>query len=301
MQRLIALLLLACATTLALATPSASLTGEAINTNCPVMKGAIDGKTFVEYDGHSIGFCCPGCDSKFLAWDKSKKDAFVKASLAAQTAANATKALPAPDEPYTLSTCPVSGKKLGSMGEPVAVEADGSQVLLCCKGCKKSFEADTAKFMKAVNEALAAEQKPYYPMDTCVVSGEPLTEKDKDIAQDVLIGNRLFRVCCKSCIKALRKEPGKYLAELDAAVIKAQAKGYPLKTCIVRTKSKLGSMGKPTQKVLGNRLVQFCCAGCEPAFDENPRRYIQALEAAWSAKREAAEKRTPSKGLRSDK
>ena len=97
-----------------------------------------------------------------------------------------------------------------------------------------------------------------------------------------MIGNRLFRVCCRSCIKAVRKDPGKFLAELDAAVIKEQAKHYPLSTCIVRDKSKLGSMGDPVQRVVGNRLVQFCCKGCEPAFNEDPSKLIASLDAAWA-------------------
>ena len=287
MQKLLTILLLACAAALSLASAqSISVDDKAINADCPIGKEAIDGKTFADYDGHTIGFCCPGCDKKFAAWSKDKKDAFVEASLASQDAgakkAAAKEAVAAPNEPYTLATCPVSGEKLGSMGEPIVLEADGSQVKLCCKGCTKSFKADTEKYMKVVREGIAAQQLPYYPLETCVVSGEPLTEDGKDIAEDVVIGNRLFRVCCKSCIKALRKDSGKYLAELDAAVIKEQAKHYPLETCIVRDKSKLGSMGDPVQRVVGNRLVQFCCKGCEPAFNEAPAKFIATLDAAWA-------------------
>jgi len=298
MQKLLTLAFVLFAATAAFASLRMPASGDAINAKCPIMKGPIDGATFVEYDGHSIGFCCPGCDSKFLAWDKSKKDEFVKASLAAQGAKKEAKPLAAPNEPYTLSTCPVSGKELGSMGEPITVEADGSQVQLCCKGCTKRFEANTAKYMEAVNEALALQQMPYYPLETCLVSGEPLTEKGKDTGENVIIGNRLFRVCCKMCIKKLRKDPGKYLAKLDAAVLKAQTKDYPLETCVVRTKSKLGSMGDPVQRVVGNRLVQFCCKGCEPAFEKTPREHIEALDAAWSKQRKESDAKGKASGSR---
>ena len=287
MQKLLTILVLACAAALSLASAqSVSLDDKAINKECPIGKEATDGKTFAEYDGHQIGFCCPGCDKKFAAWSKDKKDAFVKASLASQDS-GAKKAadkevVAAPNEPYTLDTCPVSGEKLGSMGEPIVLEADGSQVKLCCKACVKKFKADTDKYMKAVRKDIAAQQLPYYPLETCVVTGEPLVEDDKDIAVDVVIGNRLFRVCCKSCIKDLHKEPGKYLVKLDAAVIKAQAEHYPLTTCLVQGKSKLGSMGDPVQRVVGNRLVQFCCKGCEPAFNEEPAKFIAVLDAAWA-------------------
>ena len=288
MQKLLTVLLLACAAAFSLASAqTVPLDDKAINADCPIGKEAIDGKTFTKYDGHTIGFCCPGCDKRFDSWSKDKKDAFVKASLASQEdgakKGKDNKKLAAPNEPYTLATCPVSGEKLGSMGEPIVLEADGSQVKLCCKGCTKKFKADTAKYMEGVREAIAAQQLPYYPLETCLVSGESLTEDGKDIAENVVIGNRLFRVCCKSCVKAVRKDPGKFLAELDAAVIKEQAKHYPLSTCLVRSKSKLGSMGDPVQRVVGNRLVQFCCKGCEPAFNEEPAKFLASLDAAWAA------------------
>jgi hypothetical protein len=57
---------------------------------------------------------------------------------------------------------------------------------------------------------------------------------------------------------------------------------YPLSTCIVRTKSKLGSISDPVQRVVGNRLVQFCCNSCAPKFDKNPAKYIAVLDAAWA-------------------
>lgn len=287
MQKLLTILLLVCAATVSLASAqSTTLDDKAINKECPIGKEAIDGKTFADYDGHKIGFCCGGCDKKFAAWSTDKKDAFVKASLAAQDAGEKKPAdketVAAPNEPYTLATCPVSGEKLGSMGDPIVLEADGSEVKLCCKGCVKQFKADTAKYMEVVREGIAAQQLPYYPLDTCVVSGEPLSEDGKDIAVDVVVGNRLFRVCCKSCVKTVHKDAGKYLATLDAAVIKSQAEHYPLSTCLVRDKSKLGSMGDPVQRVVGNRLVQFCCGGCEPKFNAEPAKFLAVLDAAWA-------------------
>ena len=286
MHKLLTLLVLACAATLAFASTSLTTPDEAINKLCPIGKEAIDGKTFAEYDGHRLGFCCPGCDNKFLSWSKDKKDAFVRESLAAQGAevvkSGGEESVAAPNEPYTLATCPVSGKKLGSMGDPLVLKTDGGEIKLCCKGCVKRFDADTEKYTGVVHEGIAAQQMPYYPLENCVISGEPLTEDGKDIAVNVVIGNRLFRVCCDSCIKAVRKKPGKHLATLDAAVIKSQAKHYPLKTCIVREKSKLGSMGAPSQLVVGNRLVQFCCKGCEPKFIEGQAKFIAVLDAAWA-------------------
>jgi len=37
------------------------------NENCPVMGGDVDGKTYTEWRGLRVGFCCPGCDGDFHA------------------------------------------------------------------------------------------------------------------------------------------------------------------------------------------------------------------------------------------
>jgi YHS domain-containing protein len=54
---------------------------------------------------------------------------------------------------YPLTTCPVSGEKLGEHGKPVKVSHEGTDVYLCCKSCKKDFEKEPAKFAKAVKDA----------------------------------------------------------------------------------------------------------------------------------------------------
>lgn len=36
-------------------------------TLCPVMDAPIDKKYFVEYQGKTVYFCCPGCEEQFLA------------------------------------------------------------------------------------------------------------------------------------------------------------------------------------------------------------------------------------------
>jgi YHS domain-containing protein len=55
--------------------------------------------------------------------------------------------------PDKLTTCPVSGEKLGDMGKPVVFEYKGQEVKLCCKGCKPDFDKDPAKYMKKIREA----------------------------------------------------------------------------------------------------------------------------------------------------
>jgi YHS domain-containing protein len=116
---------------------------------------------------------------------------------------------------YPLDTCPVSGKKLGSMGEPVDYLHDGRLVRFCCKGCIKRFQAEPEKYLEKLDAAAFAKQKKDYPLDTCVVSGEKLGSMGEPV--DYLHDGRLVRFCCKGCIKGFHKDPEKFLKKLDAA------------------------------------------------------------------------------------
>ena len=59
---------------------------------------------------------------------------------------------------YPLTTCVVSGEKLGEMGKPVIVKHEGREVQLCCKDCVKDFTKDPAKFLKKLDEAEKAKK-----------------------------------------------------------------------------------------------------------------------------------------------
>jgi len=65
--------------------------------------------------------------------------------MAATVSTNAT--------PDLLKTCPVSGEKLGEMGKPLVFTYKDQEVKLCCKGCKKDFDKDPAKYIKLIRAA----------------------------------------------------------------------------------------------------------------------------------------------------
>jgi len=50
-------------------------------------------------------------------------------------------------KPYTSDKCIVTGKKLGSMGDPVTVVHNGQEVKFCCKPCIAKFNANPAKYL----------------------------------------------------------------------------------------------------------------------------------------------------------
>ncbi len=55
---------------------------------------------------------------------------------------------------YPLTTCLISGEKLGAHGEPYTFTKDGQEVKLCCKSCLEDFEKDAAKLMPKIKAAL---------------------------------------------------------------------------------------------------------------------------------------------------
>jgi len=113
-----------------------------VNDICPIGKEPIvPSAGTIEHEGSTVGFCCPGCDEAFLAWDDERKDEFVTLWTAQRghgqdhTAndddSSATSAAsPGPSYPYTLPDCPVGGP-LGSMGDPVVKVYDNREVRFC--------------------------------------------------------------------------------------------------------------------------------------------------------------------------
>jgi hypothetical protein len=60
-------------------------------------------------------------------------------------------AKPVPDK---LTTCPVSGEKLGGdMGKPYVFIYKGQEVKLCCPMCKKEFTKNPDKFIAKIRAA----------------------------------------------------------------------------------------------------------------------------------------------------
>jgi YHS domain-containing protein len=186
-------------------------------------------------------------------------------------------------EPYTLSTCPVSGENLGSMGDAIVKVYDGREVRFCCDSCVVAYEKDPAKYLAKIDEMIVAQQMPFYPLTNCVVNpGDPLDiEGAHDVSVRYIYYNRLVRFCCDGCTGKFEKNPEKFLAVIDEAVIEQQSKDYPLTTCVI-SGEKLGGMGKTIDKVYANRLVRLCCAGCVEEFESDPVKYFRQIDAARS-------------------
>jgi YHS domain-containing protein len=59
-----------------------------------------------------------------------------------------------PPTPDQLTTCPVSGEKLGGdMGAPYVFTYKGQEIKLCCPHCKKEFDKNPDKYVALIRAA----------------------------------------------------------------------------------------------------------------------------------------------------
>lgn len=179
-------------------------------------------------------------------------------------------------EPYPLTTCPITGKKLGSMGEPIVKVYGGREVRFCCGGCPPKFEKDLAASMAKVDEKIIKDQGPLYPLKTSVVTGKDLPAKPFEF----VFNNRLVRLGAESEKADFVKDAPKFLGELDKAVIAAQSKDYPITKCPVGGDALGGDMGKPVDMVLAGRLIRLCCKDCKGDVEKDPAKFIAMVDAA---------------------
>lgn len=190
---------------------------------------------------------------------------------------------------YALDTCPVSGQKLGSMGDPVVKEYDHDgakrEVRFCCPPCIETFEKDKEKHFTEIDKKLIEQQKSHYPLKECIVSGRSLEGSDSVV--DHIHEGRLVRFCCLNCPRRFKADPDRYMVRLDEAIIKQQRENYPLDTCVV-AEAQLGSMGEPDEVIVGGTLVRFCCAGCRGGFKDNPVKHLATIREAWIKQHESA-------------
>ena len=78
------------------------------------------------------------------------------------------------------------------------------------------------------------------------------------------------------------------VSEKDAAWAAKERANYPLDVC-VSSDEKLGSMGKSPEYIYRvdgkpDRLVVFCCAGCDEDFLKDPVKHLAKIDAAAKSK-----------------
>ncbi len=182
-------------------------------------------------------------------------------------------------DPYPLTTCPVSGEKLGAMGEPVIKVIDGREFRFCCLSCPPKFEKDPGKYLGRVDDQIIQDQLRLYPLDASVVSGKKLGDEAKPF--DFVYRNRLIRLANEAEKAEFLAKASDYMAKLDKSVASLQGEHYPLKACVVDSMT-LGN--NPAEFVADGRLIRVCNQKDREAFTKDPARFLTTLDEAWKVK-----------------
>jgi hypothetical protein len=99
--------------------------------------------------------------------------------------------------------CPVSGKKLGSMGDPIKVQVGKETLFLCCKGCAR--QEIKPKYWATIHANFAKAQR------VCPVMEQTLPKNPKW----TIVEGQIVFVCCPPCTKKIAANPQKYLRAVD--------------------------------------------------------------------------------------
>jgi hypothetical protein len=163
----------------------------------------------VVHEGRQVRFCCQGCVPKFNAEPAKFFKIIDNKIIEVQKAS------------YPLDTCVLSGEKLDDKAKSFVV--NNRLVRVCCGGCVKKIKAKVPeKMFMEIDKAIIKAQASKYPLENCVISGEPLGSMGP--AKNVVVGNTLVKVCCKGCISKVALDPAKYIQMLKAAP-KGDSKG----------------------------------------------------------------------------
>jgi len=110
-----------------------------INDVCPILDNPIPANApTVEWSGHTIGFCCPGCDTDFLAWPDEKKQAFVARFVSAVSAEPSDEVTRSGDGPIN-DLCPILGGEVPP--DAATVTWNGHIIGFCCPPCEADWKA----------------------------------------------------------------------------------------------------------------------------------------------------------------
>jgi len=215
-------------------------------------------------------FSIPTLQSRFL-----KLTALALLVTGVTTSAMAEKEITG--DPYSLSTCPVSGEIIEPDSEAITHNHNGREIRFCCDDCVKEYKVNPKQYVKTIDNKMTQNQLPYYPFGSCVVSGKTFTRDNKPI--NYIHHNRLVLLADKESVGKFKKSPGQYLKKLDEAVIEQQKENYPIENCPI-SGMKLGSMGEPVDMVIANHLVRLCCDGCVKTVRKNAPMYIATIDEA---------------------
>lgn len=167
---------------------------------CPISGkelGSMGDAIVKTYEGREVRFCCEGCPKAFekdLAASLQKLDAKMIEAQAAN---------------YPEAKCINSGADLKEGGVSFIV---GNRLFkTCCDKCKAKVQAEPVAFFEKLDKAVIEAQSASYASDKCPLSGEALGDEQVQI----VVANKLVKLCCESCKKGVEKNPADVLSKVN--------------------------------------------------------------------------------------
>lgn len=173
-------------------------------TRCVISDSVLDRKAEVfDDDGREIRVCCEKCVDEFNE-ERDSRVVEIDEKIVEQQG-----------EYYPLDKCVVDAKPGEGFGL-LDVVFRNRLFRVCRKECQKKLEKTPEKYFIRLDRAVIEEQKPDYPLTTCVVSGKMLGKE----AIDHVVANQLVRLKDSDQLERFDQTPGKYLEELRKAARK---------------------------------------------------------------------------------
>lgn len=160
--------------------------------------GSMGEPIVMEVDGREVRLCCAGCRPR-IEKDPAKYLSSVDEKMVADQM-----------QWYPLETDVVTGEKLGD--DTINMIYKNRLVRLNNQESVAKFNEDPGAYLAKVDEAVVEKQDADYPIDTCVISGQELGSMGEPI--DLILANRLVKICCAGCSKGVHKEPVKAFEKL---------------------------------------------------------------------------------------
>lgn len=157
------------------------------------------------HEGREVRFCCKGCVGMF---EKDPDNYLGKADQAI---------IEQQKDHYPLDYCIIdTAESVSGNPEEGSFSVVGNRLFIyCCPPCDKKVRAEPAKYIEILDKAVIEQQAESYPLETCVVSGQPLDSMGGPV--NMVIANQLVQLCCAGCEKKAEADPVGTLAKIHEA------------------------------------------------------------------------------------
>ncbi len=153
------------------------------------------------HQGRDIKFCCSGCEPRFKG-EPTKFIAEIDKKIIEQQLPH-----------YPLKTDLVTGDALPADAKVLNVVYMNRLVRLGDQKSTQKFLKEPEAYIAKLDEAVIAAQLESYPLDVCIVSGEPLDAMGEPVQK--VYANRLVQFCCDGCVNKFVAQPAKFWPTLD--------------------------------------------------------------------------------------